>query len=466
MKKISSLYYLVLVLFMGGLFRLSAQEQVSIENYINLVKMYHPFVKQAQLRIDESKANLMKQRGAFDPQLIFDQKGKDFNGNSYYEKRKSQLSIPTLYGISIDAQRQNASGLYLDPESRIDGDQLYGLGATIELGRGLFSNPRQTALKQAKLFKEQTKEENALEINDILTTAAHAYLDWYKAYRSYQIFDQFVANAAFRFEGVKKRVIIGDLAIIDSTEARIAYNQRLLEKENALLELRKKALAASNFMWFENQPVLLSDQVEPFLEEEPFVFLFQADSLNIENHPKLRALAYKNDQLVLEKRLQTNNLLPKFSLHYQWLSESSPISELSYALDPDNNITGIKAVIPLLFRKERADLKLAKIKLSDLEWEQAQTKLALQNKLEALRVAADRLKKQEVLAKQMVEDYNRLFEGERKKFAAGESSLFLVNTRESKLIEAILKSIAVEVAQKKAAVTYYYAVTFQSMAQI
>jgi hypothetical protein len=53
-----------------------------------------------------------------------------------------------------------------------------------------------------------------------------------------------------------------------------------------------------------------------------------------------------------------------------------------------------------------------------------------------------------------------LYAGEKKKFEAGESSLFLVNTRESQLIEAVLKSISIEVAQRKTEIMYHYAVTF------
>ena len=89
--------------------------------------------------------------------------------------------------------------------------------------------------------------------------------------------------------------------------------------------------------------------------------LFKADSLEIENHPKLLEIGFKRSQLDLEKRLQKSNLFPQLSLHYQWLSYSNPISKLNYTMDPDNNITGIKASFPLFLRKERANLKLASI---------------------------------------------------------------------------------------------------------
>ena len=449
------------LLFFGTLSVVRAQDaSLSLEAFLGYVKSYHPFVKQAQLRLSESEAKLLKQRGAFDPKLTFDQKQKNFKGTTYYDQQEARIQVPTYYGLSLDAGVQEAAGVFLNPENQVSGDRLYSLGASVELGRGLLSNPRQTALKQAKLFTEQAQEENILEVNQILMAASHAYLDWYKAYRTYQIYDAFVANAAFRFEGVKKRMRAGDLAVIDTTEARIAYNQRRLNREAAQLQWRKKSLLVSNFLWIDDQPATIDLSVRPDVDDDRFITLFTPDTLAIENHPKLRALGYKRDQLVLEKRLQKSSLLPQVSLRYQWLSETDPLVQPPVALDPDNSTKALKMAIPLFLRKERANLKLATLKLEGMDWEQSQTKIALENKIAALYAQQERLQEQVVLSQRMVADYQLLFEGEQKKFEAGESSLFLVNARESKLIEALLKAISLEVAQKKASTSYYYATQF------
>lgn len=44
----------------------------------------------------------------------------------------------------------------------------------------------------------------------------------------------------------------------------------------------------------------------------------------------------------------------------------------------------------------------------------------------------------------MVTDYERMLEAEELKFQLGESSLFLVNSRESKLIDGQLKAISTQ----------------------
>ena len=79
-----------------------------METYLSYVKKHHPFVKQAQLKLTESEAKLLKQRGAFDPKLSFDQKQKTFNSTTYYKKEEAKLSIPSYYGITLDATMQQA----------------------------------------------------------------------------------------------------------------------------------------------------------------------------------------------------------------------------------------------------------------------------------------------------------------------------------------------------------------------
>ena len=258
-------------------------------------------------------------------------------------------------------------------------------------------------------------------------------------------------------------MLAGDLAVIDTVEARIAFNQRLLSQENARLDLRRKALKASDYLWVDGQAVVIQDSVEPFVAQQQFEEKLIVPSDTFDQHPQLQLLSYKRQQLLLEKRLQRNNLLPEVQFHYQWLSETDPSSSWAIAVDPDNQTTGLKISLPLFLRKERANLKLATLAVEDVDWKTAQIRVQLQNGIQALWEQKIQLARQWAIAQNMVADYQLLFEGEKRKFEAGESSLFLVNTRESKLIEALLKSITLEVAWQKAKLRYYYAVNFPSL---
>ena len=139
-----------------------SQQVLDLDAFLGYVKAYHPYLKQADIKLSESQVKLLKSRGAFDPKFGFDQKTKTFKGTSYYDKQNASISIPTYFGLAIQAGVQQTEGDFLNPENQLSGDRLYGVGASLQLGRGLLANPRQTALKQAKLFTQQAREKNAL----------------------------------------------------------------------------------------------------------------------------------------------------------------------------------------------------------------------------------------------------------------------------------------------------------------
>ena len=243
-------------------------------------------------------------------------------------------------------------------------------------------------------------------------------------------------------------------------EARIAYNNRKLLWEKSLIKLNRAALKASNFLWLEDQPIEIREKTMPTLAEGTLLLYADVENPPLASHPKMKALNYKIEQQRLEQRLQRNAILPEIKLGYRWLSGTNPLQTLQAALDPENNITQFKVKMPLFLRKERANLKLSSLKLDDLVLAQEQTRLELGNKINALNAQKNSLTKQKQLTKQMVEDYKILFEGEQKKFDAGESSLFLVNSREAKWLDAVQKFISIEQAEQKTKLSYYFSVNF------
>ena len=424
------------------------------------VKEFHPYVKQANIDLNESEAKLLKARGAFDPAVSAEYKEKVVKESPYYDQFNATFTLPTSLGIELKAEVNEAEGNLLNPENYVNGDQLYAVGADLDLGKGILANERMIILKQARRYVQQAEEENRLAVNKILEVAGHAFLDWYSAYLQWEIIGQFVENAAFRFKGVKKRVAAGDLAPIDSIEARIAFNNRKMMWEKSRIKLMTKALKASTFLWLEEQPLEIQADVIPTMDNSSMLPYTTTKEPLIKNHPKLKALMYKIEQGELEQRLQRNNFLPEIKLGYRWLSSTNPLQNLQKGLDAGNNITRLKVKMPLFFRKERANLKLSTLRLNDLRLEQEQIQLELTNKITALEAQQRSLTKQKNLAQNMTDDYKTLYTGEQKKFDAGESSLFLVNSREAKWLDATQKFIRLQQAQQKLKMSYYFSFNF------
>ncbi len=423
-------------------------EVLSLAEYLGYVKSFHPVVKQANLVINEGEAKLLKARGAFDPKLEVDMDRKEFTGTEYFDKLNAAFKIPTWYGVEFKAKYEENSGAFLNPESTVPEDGLYSVGVSVSLARGLLTNRRMAMLKQAKLFNNQVVADRQLLVNDILYEAAQTYFKWLKTYNDKQVYDSFLYNAEFRLEGIKKSYEAGEFPAVDTLEAGIIVQTRKLAYENARMMHVKASLELGTFLWLEdNTPIELQDNVIP--DTSTLVTIDDAlntsginlDMLDLEEHPKLRSLGYKYEGLMVEKRLMANNLLPRIDLEYNLYSETPGYID-SYSTSDYR--AGLNINFPLFLRKERGDLKLAKAKVQSTEFEIAATRVNLRNKIDAISQEMESYLLQNAMTENMVRDYERLLRAEERKFFLGESFLFLINNRESKLIEARLKANEIE----------------------
>jgi outer membrane protein TolC len=106
--------------------------------------------------------------------------------------------------------------------------------------------------------------------------------------------------------------------------------------------------------------------------------------------------------------------------------------------------------MPLLLRKERGDLQLTKLKMSQTDLDRQNETLKIKNKIKAYHVEINNLHDQISLYKETVNNYFALLNGEKRKFEEGESSLFIVNSRENSLITAEVKLIELIAKYQKA----------------
>ena len=175
-----------------------------LEDYLSLVKINHPIVKQANLKVDESNAKLLKSRSGFDPKLELDLNNKSFKDTEYYDKLMTSLKIPTWYGVEFKAAYEDNSGKYLNPEYNTPEEGLYSAGVSLSLAKGLLINERTATLKRAKIYVKQAEANQILEVNTILYDALKVYFNWYKSFQQERVYKDFMANAFFRLNNVKK----------------------------------------------------------------------------------------------------------------------------------------------------------------------------------------------------------------------------------------------------------------------
>lgn len=439
-------------LFFGMCLFAQAQVQDSLvlkfNEYLGYVKKHHPIAKQGELTIGIGQANLMKSRGDFDPKIEVDYNRKEFKGTEYWDRLNATFKIPTWYGIELKGNFEQNDGSFINPSETVPTDGLYSAGVSVSLGRGSWINERMATLKKAKFFREQTKSDRDLLVNQILFDASLAYFNWLQAYKDSKVFSNFLENSQIRFEGIKKRALAGDIAAIDTVEAKISVQNRALELEQARVRFRNTSLELSNFLWLgdniptELQPTVIPDSnLDTEIDATLEISGKPLDSFSLENHPKLKSLGYKIDGLKVDKRLKTNKLLPRIDLEYNFLTERP---EFINSFVTEEYKGGLNFQFPLFLRKERGDLKLAKLKLKDAQFELDNAQIQVRNKVLAIYNELESFETQNVLIDDIVANYNTMLSAEERKFSFGESSLFLINSRESKLIDAVLKQNLVQ----------------------
>ena len=425
----------------------NSNKEFLFNEYLGYVKKYHPLVKTANLEISVAQANLMMARGGFDPKIEVDFDKKQFKNQEYYSILNSSFKIPTWYGVEIKAGFDNNEGVYLSPENNLPNQGLTSLGISVPLGQGLFINQRMADVRKAKIQLQQSQAERKLEAIKVLYDAALAYFNWKKNYNEVQLYQKYSTNAQIRFKGIKELINQGDKPAIDSIEAGIIVKNRLLSLEDSQLKLNKAKLELSNFIWIENNiPVELSDTLIPEdkLDKTIQETLKTNDLLNVNvsiaDHPKINSLERKIEGLTVDKKLKANMLLPKIDIGYSYLSEPRYFDNYQF----NDYKVGLDFNFPLFLRKERGSLKLVKFKIQESEFAFGLEKVQLTNKINAQKIEIESLIKQRNLISGLVNDNNTMLQSEERLFTFGESSLFLINTRENNLVTAQLASIVLE----------------------
>lgn len=425
----------------------NTSKELTYNEFLGYVKKYHPLVKSANLEINQAQANLMMARGGFDPKIEVDFEQKKFKDNQYYSILNSSFKIPTWYGVEIKAGFDNNEGIYLNPENTVPNQGLTSLGISVPLGQGLFINQRMADLRKAKIQVKLSQAERNLMAVAVLYDASVAYFNWKRNYNEVTLYQTYLNNANIRYQGIAKSIEQGDKPAIDSVEAGIIVRNRKLSLEESQLKLAKAKLELANFLWLENNvPLELQDEIIPeenlilTIKETLRINDFMLDNPSLENHPKINALEQKIEMLEVERKLKANMLLPKIDLGYSYLSEPRYFDNYRF----QDYKVGLNFYFPLFLRKERGSLQLAKFKLQDVKFDLDLERVSLKNKIKAQQTEISSLEKQKQLIDNLVVDYNTMLTSEERLFSFGESSIFLINTRENNLVSAQLSKLLIE----------------------
>lgn len=455
MKKIAFIFTYFII------FTLEAQEakQVfSYEQFMRQVSLQHPTAQQIQLLSERAKQEIQRAKGQLDPSLEANYDRKLFNESNYYDLFKTALVIPTYYGLSVEAGFQYNSGDYVNPEDKTPYDGQAYLGLNVNLLQGLINNERNTIIQQSKLLTDINSNQARALLNTLLYDAAYVYWEWAFAYNEVKIWSQAYTLAQTRLEATRQSFLYGDKPAIDTLETFSNLLDRQIRLQESELDFQQATLALNMFLWGENTPLEMDKNMIP----SPFdnnsldtQRLNQIISDLPQNHPELKLYEFQLKNLDIEQKLKNNKLLPKLDLKYNFLANNATNFFPSSASNVvDNYKLGLKFSYPLLTRSARADVSLNRIKIAETKFKFSQKRWELNNKIRAYLAEINIYIAQISTLKQNVNNYEQLLAAEYEKFRLGESSIFLLNSREIKLIETQQKLLTVQTKYEKAKASF------------
>lgn len=437
---------------------------LTFEQYLQQVYAYHPLARRANLQRDEADAYLLKARGGFDPKIGTQWDYKRFKETDYFNIFNAYLKVPIWSEIAIEGGYDYANGGYLGNERTLpEAGQAY-LGVSVPLLKGLWTSERRLTLQRTQLMVDASEAEVQTALNDLLYKASKAYWEWVKAYSELQVIIEALATSNDQLDAVRASYSVGDKPAIDTLKAYIQTQERQVLLANSLVDVDNHRRLISAYLWNEEQqPVVLASTVFPVLIQRFSSVPFEANVLEnsltqLSNHPDLVLYDYKLQDLALERRLNANQLLPQLDFKYNFLAYSD-VNFFAGGGVPlfENYKLGVKFNMPLFLRKERATLAITDLKLRatryDLDNKQRDLRVKLENYFNQVQIFAA----QTATLEQMVNNYARLLEAEHIKLDLGESSVFLVNTRENQLLDARRKLIKQQAEYLKARTAFFWA---------
>ena len=419
-------------------------KMLSLQQVTEIVKRYHPAAIQADIRIGIAKADVLVARGNFDPRIQNESAKKTFDGLDYYYYNRPELTLPAWFGIEVSAGLEYLSGDRSDP-SETKGKTSY-LGISIPLARDLLMDKRRAQLQTAQIMREASKTVKKDILNNLLFDAIKTYWYWAETYQVYQVMQEAVSVNEKRVQLIKTAFRMGDRPAIDTTEALAQLQQFEFSRAEAMLNFRKAGLELSVFLWTDSSKAYwLPESVVPAENLRKMdIYSFPVPDLPLlletaqRSNPALQLYDFKLDALGVEKKLKFQELLPGIRLQYNQLGKGYDLLKTARAPLLENNFQyGITFDLPLRLSQGRGAYRKVKLQINETTLELSLKEQELLAKVKSLFYELQTLRNQTALLEKIYQNNLSLQRGEEVRFKAGESSLFLVNTRENKTLETL-----------------------------
>lgn len=420
---------------------------VTVPEFVKLIQLSHPYLA---ARIEEGQQREFAVRSArseFDPTITqetasrlggyydgnyaagrFEQPLQEMNARVYSEYRVSEGDFPSYEGDMRTLSAGEAS-----------------LGVMLSLLRNNEIDKRRLELRNTKIAVEQWQAEYTNDVNELIFKGVKDYLYWYETALQVKTIGDLLDALARRRVAIATRVEQGDLPESELIE----FDANALQQQIVLAELERKLAVLQQSLAFyirdENGVMADTSSLKVTKLEWPYAVNNQyiADLRRaLLAHPQVNILQDEARMLANKQLLAKNQLLPKLDV------KASVARDLGSGLSSlDGTETKVGLSFSYLLGNERA-----RAELFSVESKQRQLQHKLQLASDAVRQAFEQAYQHWMQTRTIAEmnrdnaDYaDRLYSMEITRFDAGDTDMFVLNTREATQIRARMKQIKADV---------------------
>jgi len=434
--------------------------EVTLADVLRQVETNHPKLTGANISRLAAEAKLLEKRGAFDPVISTSSDFLRYNSTSTpgtaatATQNQGIVEWTTRSGMKFFAGSRINFGRVKSPLSSTGETGEYFAGVSMPLLRDRNINAKSIGERQAAIGITLADTEIAAVRLELFRNAATGYWEWVAAKQKLNVNRSIFEISTERARQVAARVDSGELAPIDSTEASIEVQRRMGNVVKAEQELQKSAVKLGLYLWRDDgapDDVPVSERAPQKLSPPnrlPDFVVRDGIDRALSNRPELQNLQLLSDQNELEQRLAQNNRRPRADLYI------SPGQDTGFASIGSTFKFGATIELPLRTRTADGQLAAARLKsekiLLDRQIERRGIEAEIITAAQNVNAAHDRY----LLAKLELDLARSLEEGERRRFAVGDSTLFLVNQRERGTAEVEIKLIEIQAEYETAHATF------------
>lgn len=456
--------YLFLIVLILSSLNLKGQDSISnltvltFDELAEWIKAYHPLVQSALLEQNRAEGEMMASRGAFDPKLFADWDQKSFDNKDYFAVGEGGIKLPTRFlGATFKASYNHTRGIFLNPMLNLPDQGQLELGVKVPLLQGRRIDEGRKDLQQAELEIPRSTAVFRRDAAYVILEASKLYWEWWRAYHELQQYENAIDVTNLRLDGIRESFVQGDKPAMDTLETFVQLQSQVQQRSDALIAFQKASWDLGSFFGGDDEVILaLATQYQPETEFGSGA-LPQAASLDqllssvVAQNPELIELDLQRKQQSVEQKWAREQLLPKLDVEYAFLGNGTNLLNRVQTESLNNDFNQlltqnykwkVSFEMPLFFRKGRGKLQQLDVKLSQLELKRRQKVISLNNKVQNHYAELANYRDQIQLLEAMVENNRTLLELEQIKFDIGESSVFVLNSRQLKLIETQIKLIS------------------------